>query len=53
MLIMVMADTVDPEITRVVPGLTAILRRRRRQAVVAVKAPHSFIAATARGQPAY
>ena len=36
MLIMVMADTVDPEITRVVPGLTAILRRRRRRAVVAV-----------------
>lgn len=36
MLIMVVADTVDPEITRVVPRLTAILRRQCRRAVVAV-----------------
>jgi len=35
-LTMVMADTVDLEITRVVPGLTAIPRRRCRRAVVVV-----------------
>jgi hypothetical protein len=35
-LIMVMADTVDPEITRVVLGLAAIPCHRPRRAVVAV-----------------